>query len=140
MEELIEARGTTEYKAIKIALADHHRVNRCFNLLGLIYLDWSSMELNDAEVGKKRKRAWAGVNLMCTSKQSGRGCGRAEGSNVDRVATAKVAASSTASSMATARPMATISLVPQPSVVGGALPGHKMPSISHLPILQVISD
>ena len=55
VEELIEALGTAENKAIKIALADHHRVNRCFNLLGLIYLDWPSMELKDVGVGKKRK-------------------------------------------------------------------------------------
>ena len=55
VEELIGALGTTKNKAIKIALADCHRVNRCFDLLGLVYPDWPSMELKDAGVGKKRK-------------------------------------------------------------------------------------
>ena len=68
VEELIRALGTAENKAIKITLADRHRVNQCFDLLGLIYLDWSSMELKDAEVGKKRKRARAGDKLTSTSK------------------------------------------------------------------------
>ena len=63
VEELIGALGTAENKAIKIALADHHRVNRCFDLLGLIYLDWPFVELKDAEVGKKRKRSRAGDTL-----------------------------------------------------------------------------
>ena len=68
VEELIEALGTAENKAIKIALADRHHVNRCFDLLGLIYPDWPSVELKDAEVGKKRKRARAGDKLTSTSK------------------------------------------------------------------------
>ena len=68
VEELIGALWTTENKAIKIALADRHHVNRCFDLLGLIYPDWPSVELKDAEVGKKRKRARAGDKLTSTSK------------------------------------------------------------------------
>ena len=40
IEDLIGALGTEENKVIKIALADRHRVNRCFDLLGLTYLDW----------------------------------------------------------------------------------------------------
>ena len=43
---------------------------------------------------------------------------------------AKVAALSAAS------PMLAAMLDSRPSMVGGALPLHKMPSISHLPILQ----
>ncbi|XP_066351472.1 autophagy-related protein 23-like [Miscanthus floridulus] len=49
MEDLIGALGTAENKVIKIALADRHRVNRCFDLLGFVYLDWSSVELKDVE-------------------------------------------------------------------------------------------
>ena len=52
----------------------------------------------------------------------------------------KVAASSAASPLLAAKLGATTSLDSWPSMVGGALPGRKMPSISHLPILQVISD
>ena len=36
IKELIGALWNTKNKAIKIALADRHRVNRCFNLLGLV--------------------------------------------------------------------------------------------------------
>ena len=36
VEELIGALGTAENKAIKIVLADYHRGNRCFDLLGLV--------------------------------------------------------------------------------------------------------
>ena len=68
MEELIRALGTAENKAIKIALTDRHCVNRCFDFLGLIYPDWSSIELKDAEVGKKRKWAEAGDTLTSMSK------------------------------------------------------------------------
>ena len=75
VEELIRALGTAENKAIKIPLADRHHVHRCFDLLGLIHPDWSSTELKDAEVGKKRKRARAGDTLMSTSKQGGHGRG-----------------------------------------------------------------
>jgi oligoribonuclease NrnB/cAMP/cGMP phosphodiesterase (DHH superfamily) len=39
VEELIRALGSTETKAIRIALADHHRVNRAFDFLGLAYPD-----------------------------------------------------------------------------------------------------
>ena len=80
VEQLIGALGTDENKAIKIALADHHRVNRCFDLLGLIYPIWPSVELKDAEVGKKRKRVGAGDKLTSTSKRGGRGRGCAGGS------------------------------------------------------------
>ena len=34
VDGLIGALGTQENKAIKVALADHQRVNRCFDLLG----------------------------------------------------------------------------------------------------------
>ena len=40
IEELIGALGNTETKAIRIALADRHHVNRVFDLLGLAYPDW----------------------------------------------------------------------------------------------------
>ena len=42
--------------------------------------------------------------------------------------------------MLAVKPGAVISLEPRPSMVGGALPRHKMPSISRLPIVQVILD
>ena len=103
-------------------------------------LDWSSMELKDVKGSKKRKRAEVGGKLVSTSKQGGRGHGRVGGSKVDRAAMAKVAASSTASPMVAAKPEFVVSLGPRPSVVGGPLPGHKMSSISRLPILQIISD
>ena len=112
MEEIIGALGTAENKALKIALADHHHVNWFFDLLGLIYPDWPSVELKDAEVGKTRKRARASDTLSSTSKRGGRGRGCARGSKVDRVAVVKVVASSAASSMVAARPMATVSLAP----------------------------
>ena len=34
VDGLIGALGTQENKAIKVALADHQRVNQCFDLLG----------------------------------------------------------------------------------------------------------
>ena len=68
VEELIGALGTAKNKAIKIALADRHRVNRCFDLLGLVYSDWPFVELKDVEVGKKRKRAKAGDTVTSRSK------------------------------------------------------------------------
>ena len=52
----------------------------------------------------------------------------------------KVVASSVASFVAMVWPVATVSLVPRPSVVEGALPSCKMPSISRLLIFQVILD
>jgi uncharacterized protein YwlG (UPF0340 family) len=39
-EELVGAIGSSEIKTIRVALADCHRVNRAFDLLGLTYLDW----------------------------------------------------------------------------------------------------
>ena len=39
VEGLIGALDTQENKVIKVALADHQRVNRCFHLLGLTYPD-----------------------------------------------------------------------------------------------------
>ena len=60
IEGLIGALSTQENKAIKVALADHQRVNRCFDLLGLTYPDWLSVELKGAEGSKKRKRAEVG--------------------------------------------------------------------------------
>ena len=140
VEALIRALGTQENKVIKVGLADHHRVNRCFDLLGLTYPDWSSMELKDAEGSMKRKRAEVGGELVSTSKQGGCGCGRAGASKVDRATMEKVAASSVASLVVAAKPESTVSLGPRSSVVGGPLPGHKMPSISRLPILQIILD
>ena len=52
----------------------------------------------------------------------------------------KVAALSAALPMVAAKPESTVSLGPWSSVVGGPLPGHKMPIISRLPILQIILD
>jgi hypothetical protein len=117
MEELIEALRTAENKAIKIALADRHR--RCFDLLGLVYPDWPSVELNDVEGGKKTKRAEVGDKLMSTSKRDGRGHQRARRSKVGHVAMAMVAISSAALLVAAARPRTAISLEPWTSVVGG---------------------
>ena len=53
---------------------------------------------------------------------------------------AKVVASLAASPMVVALPEFAVSLGPWPSVVGGPLPGRKIPSISRLPILQIILD
>jgi hypothetical protein len=39
-EELVGAIGSSEIKVIRAALADCHRVNWAFDLLGLTYLDW----------------------------------------------------------------------------------------------------
>ena len=75
IEELIGALGTIENKAKKIAFADHHHVNQCFDLLRLVYPDWPSVELKDSKVGKKRKQAGADDTLMSTSKQGGHGRG-----------------------------------------------------------------
>ena len=61
---------------IKVALADCQRVNRCFDLLGLTYPDWLSVELKDADGSKKRKRAKMGGKLVSMSKQGGHGRGR----------------------------------------------------------------
>ena len=76
VEGLIRALGTQENKAIKVALADRQCVNRCFDLLGLTYPDWPSMELKDAKGSKKRKRAEGGGKLVSTSKGGGHGHGR----------------------------------------------------------------
>jgi hypothetical protein len=119
VDELIRALGTTKNKVIKIALADRHRVNWCFNLLRLVYLDWPSVELKDAEGGKKRKRVEAGDKLMSMSKRGGRGRGHAGGSMVDHVAMAKVAASSATSLVPVVRHGTVISLEPWMSMVGG---------------------
>jgi hypothetical protein len=51
-EELIGVLGNTENKAIRAALADCHRVNRAFDLLGLTYPDWPQVELAESEGGK----------------------------------------------------------------------------------------
>jgi hypothetical protein len=88
--------------------------------------------LKDAEGGKKRKRAEASDKLTGISKRGGRGHGRAWGLKVDRVAAAKVSASSAVSSVAMARPGSVVLLA--------SLPGRKMPNISSLPLLQEISD
>ena len=53
---------------------------------------------------------------------------------------AKVAASSAASPVMAVKPESAVLLGPRPSVVWGPLPGRKMPSISRLPILQIILD
>ena len=45
-----------ENKAIRAALADHHRVNRAFDLLELTYLDRPQVESMEAKCGKKTKR------------------------------------------------------------------------------------
>lgn len=39
-EELVGSLGNREIKAIRAALADHHRVNHLFDLLRLTYPDW----------------------------------------------------------------------------------------------------
>jgi hypothetical protein len=119
VEGLIGALRTQENKAIKVALADRQRVNRCFDLLGLIYPDWPSVEFKDVEGSKKRKRAEAGGKLTSTSKQGERGRGHVGGSKVDRVAVARVVASSTASPVVAAKPESTVSLEARSSVVGG---------------------
>ena len=77
IEGLIGALSTQENKVIKAGLADRQCVNRCFDLLGLTYPDWSSMELKDAEGSMKRKRAEVGGKLVSMSKQDGRGHERA---------------------------------------------------------------
>ena len=38
-EEQVGALGNVEAKAIRVALADRHRVNRAFNLVGSTYPD-----------------------------------------------------------------------------------------------------
>jgi hypothetical protein len=55
VDELIEALRMQENKAIKIALANYSRVNRCFDLLGLTYLNWPAVDLKGGEGGRKRK-------------------------------------------------------------------------------------
>ena len=45
-----------ENKAIRATLADHHRINGAFDLLGLTYLDWTQVESMEAKCGKKTKR------------------------------------------------------------------------------------
>ena len=67
VEELIGSLGNTETKVIRIALADHHHVNRSFDLLGLSYPNWPQVDLKEAEGGKKRKRAEASDKLTSTS-------------------------------------------------------------------------
>jgi hypothetical protein len=119
VNELIGALGTAKNKVIKIALADHHRVNRCFDLLGLVYPDWPSVELKDAEASKKRKRAKVGDKLMSMSKRGGHSRGHAGGPKVDHVAVVKVATSSVASPVLVAKPGGTTSLESWPSEAGG---------------------
>lgn len=102
MDELIGALGTTKNKAMKVALADRHRVNRCFGLLGLVYPDWPSVELKDAAASKKRKQAEVDDKFMSASKQGEHGHRCARGPKVDRVVVAKVATSLVASPMSVA--------------------------------------
>ena len=78
------------------------------------------MELKDAEGSKKRKRAEAGVKLASTSKRGGHGRGHTGGSNVDRAAMAKVAASLATSPVVAANLWSVVSLGPRPSVVGAS--------------------
>jgi hypothetical protein len=138
VEELIGPLGTAKNKVIKVALANRHRVNRCFDLLGLTYPDWPFVELKDAEGGKKRKRAKEGDKLMGTSKRGGHGHGRAGDLRLIVLLWQR------------------LRRLPRPwqrqgrrlqfcwshrrAWLGGVLPSCKMPSISRLPILQVISD
>lgn len=125
---------------IRIALADHHHVNRSFNLLGLTYPDWLQVDLKEGVGGKERKRAEASDNPTSTSKQGGSSHGHVGESKADRVIAAKVPTSSVGSLVLMAKLGYVSLLVPWPSTVGGSLPGHKMPSISSLPILQEIFD
>lgn len=118
-EELIGALGNAENKAIKIALANRHGVNHYFDLLGLVYLDWPSMESKDVDVGKKRKRSTAGDVPVGSSKRGGRGQGRTEVSKAERVVAPKVALSS----LLVVRLVEKVPMTPRPSAAGGGLSG-----------------
>jgi hypothetical protein len=138
VDELIGALGTQENKAIKIALANHPRVNRCFDLLGLTYPNWPEVDLKDAGGGRKRKRAARRDKGTGTSKGGGRGCGR--GSSVDRPVAAKVHASSVAPSIASAMPRPMAAVAPLSSTTRVSLPARKMPGLDSVPILHDISS
>jgi len=86
-----------ENKAIRAALADRHRVNRAFDLLGLTYSDWSQVESTEAEGGKKRKMLEMSVKTMGLLKRGGHGWGCSVAPKVTRVAAAKVPPSSISS-------------------------------------------
>jgi hypothetical protein len=55
VEDLVGPLMRPKIKAIRKALGGHRRVNRCFNILGLGYPDWPTVDLSRSEVGGKRK-------------------------------------------------------------------------------------
>jgi hypothetical protein len=60
-----------ENKLIKKALADHHRVNRCFDILGRGYPNWPTVDPPRGEVGGKRKWGMAGGKEVGRPSETG---------------------------------------------------------------------
>jgi hypothetical protein len=140
IEELISGLGNTEIRVIHAALANHRRVNCAFDLLGLTYPDWPLVELKEARGCKKRKRSEASGKLTGVPMQGRHGHGHAGMLKVLRVATVTVPASSVGSSAMATKPKSAVMLVLRPSTVGGAHQAWKLPTLTDLPILQVISN
>jgi hypothetical protein len=91
VEDLVGPLMLLETEAIRKALGGHCRVNWCFDILGLGYPDWPTMDPSGGEVGGKRKQGMAGGKEVGTSKRGRRG--RRRGSSVERSVVAKVLAS-----------------------------------------------
>jgi hypothetical protein len=90
VENLVGPLMTPELKLIWNALDKRWRVNRCFDLLGIVYPDWPP-DASGSEVGGKRKRGSPGEKDGGAPKQ-GRGC-RGQGSSSERLVVAKVSQS-----------------------------------------------
>lgn len=140
IEKLVSGLGNTEIRVIHVALANHHRVNHAFDLLGLTYPDWPLVELKEARGSKKRKRFEASGKLTSAPMQGRHGHGHAGMLKVSRVVTVTVPASSVGSSTVATKPKSVVMPVLRPSIVGGVHQAWKLPTLIDLPILQVISN
>jgi hypothetical protein len=88
VENLVGPLLTPELKLIWNALDKRWRINRCFDLLGIVYPDWPLVDASGSEVDGKRKRCSTSKKYGGAPKQ-GRGC-RGQGSSSERLVVAKV--------------------------------------------------
>lgn len=80
-EDLVGLLMSSELKGIMDALNSRCRVNRCFDLIGVVYPNYPSVAASGSEGGPKRKRGLTGGREPGTTKRGRGGCGR--GSNVE---------------------------------------------------------
>lgn len=133
-KDLVGPLMTPKLKLIKKALDSRHRVNRCFDLLGVAYPDWPSLDVSGSEAGVKRKRGSAGAREGGAPKR-GRG-GRGRGSSVDRPVVANVSRSRTV--VPTPKPVAPV--VSTPTVPGASHWTRPVPGLATVPIVDIGLD